>query len=205
MPRAKTINYQRTIYSSSQHARKSKFLFLFPSRCYYVLIHFSAHVLPHHVDSVSVHMQIPEQIPLGLCRRAAYKIRWRDSINAAIERRWRRRGWPSGSHPRAVEKSGETRMLWTALINDYREGKMAKSSSVESVCIVNAGAEKKRFKKRGLVHHSTAIFPSELTKVRSSGCDLFCFYISWSAAASSLIIDFICLPNFAKYRDISRR
>lgn len=63
-----------------------------------------------------------------------------------------------------MEKSGETRMLWTALINDYREGKMAKSSSVESVCIVNAGAEKKRFKKRGLVHHSTAIFSERVNE-----------------------------------------
>lgn len=75
-----------------------------------------------------------------------------------------------------MEKSGETRMLWTALINDYREGKMAKSSSVESVCIVNAGAEKKDLKREDSFIIQLQFFPSELTKVRSSGYDLFCFY-----------------------------
>jgi len=76
-------------------------------------MHFSAHellLLLHHVDSVSVHMQIPEQIPLSLRRSAAYKIRWQDVINAAIERRWRRRGRPTRSHPPAGKKSDETRM-----------------------------------------------------------------------------------------------
>lgn len=76
---------------------------------------------------------------------------------------------------------------------------MAKSGSVESACIVNAGVEKKKIKKKGLVYRSTAIFPSELTKVRSSlACDLFCFCVPFrffklvtSAAAPSLIIGFI--------------
>jgi len=52
---------------------------------------------------------------------------------------------------------------------------MAKSDWVESACIVNAGAEKRFKKKKGLIYRSTAIFPSELTKVRSSGLDLFFF------------------------------
>lgn len=86
---------------------------------------------------------------------------------------------------------------------------MAKSGSIESACIVNAGAEKRL--KKGLVYRSTAIFPCELTKVRSSGCDLFCFFLfrffklaTSAAAPPSLIIDFICLPNFATCRDISQ-
>lgn len=89
---------------------------------------------------------------------------------------------------------------------------MAKSGSVESASVLRTPAlVKRKLEKRSLVYRSTAIFPSELTKVRSSGPDIFCFCICplrffklAASAAASLIIDFICLPNFA-YRDISRR